>query len=237
MFLTLTYAPEHLPPYGALRKDHLQKFIKRLRRDGLKIRYYAVGEYGEQLSRPHYHIILFGFWPSDSYIWRTKGGYNFYRSDYIEKKWPYGYCDYSSVTRSNCDYVARYVTKKIGGAMANDHYEKTLPDGTLYYLPPEFSVMSLKPPIGKAWIEKYWQETYDTDSVVLDGKEYPVPEFYDKWLKSHHPDVWDEVLEKRQEYCKSEKCHLNSTPKRLEKREIVAQAAHSQRTRSYEATQ
>lgn len=44
-----------------LLKADFQNFMKRLRKNTgyAKIRYYAVGEYGEKNSRPHYHAIIF----------------------------------------------------------------------------------------------------------------------------------------------------------------------------------
>ena len=58
-FLTLTYDEEHLPDDYGLHKKHLQDFFKRLRKNtGKKIKYYAVGEYGENYDRPHYHCIM-----------------------------------------------------------------------------------------------------------------------------------------------------------------------------------
>ena len=62
-FVTLTYSPEHLPKGGTLVRKHLQDFIKRLRTANLdrKIRVFYCGEYGSELSRPHYHLCLFNF--------------------------------------------------------------------------------------------------------------------------------------------------------------------------------
>lgn len=59
-FVTLTYSPKHLPPYSSLRYDDLTKFWKRLRKRFGKLRYYAVGEYGDRTLRPHYHACIFG---------------------------------------------------------------------------------------------------------------------------------------------------------------------------------
>ena len=60
-FITLTYDDENIPWDGSLNKQHFQAFMKRLRwhNKEKKIRYFHVGEYGEQLSRPHYHALIF----------------------------------------------------------------------------------------------------------------------------------------------------------------------------------
>lgn len=48
-----------LPTPLLLRKDHLQKFFKRLRKNtGVKFQYFACGEYGTNYGRPHFHYIL-----------------------------------------------------------------------------------------------------------------------------------------------------------------------------------
>lgn len=61
-FLTLTYAEPPVTSDGepTLVKPHVQKWIKRLRKnspDG-ELKYYVAGEYGGELCRPHYHAIL-----------------------------------------------------------------------------------------------------------------------------------------------------------------------------------
>lgn len=76
-FVTLTYADENCPInydsdgvcVPSLRKDDLQKFIKRLRKSFKKpLRYYAVGEYGSKTYRPHYHLILFNCSGADNFV-------------------------------------------------------------------------------------------------------------------------------------------------------------------------
>lgn len=58
-FITLTYDEEHNPK--TLVPKDLQDFWKRLRKySGLKLRYFACGEYGSKTMRPHYHAIVFG---------------------------------------------------------------------------------------------------------------------------------------------------------------------------------
>lgn len=67
-FITLTYATSTVPisdnGFMTLRKKDFQDFMKRLRErerkyNKHKIKYYAVGEYGETRFRPHYHAIIF----------------------------------------------------------------------------------------------------------------------------------------------------------------------------------
>ena len=66
IFVTLTYDDNQVPMNDnadlILYKPDLQNFLKRLRKrkDGERIRYFAVGEYGTQSGRPHYHLCLFG---------------------------------------------------------------------------------------------------------------------------------------------------------------------------------
>lgn len=71
-FATLTYRDEVLPytassgsgesVFPTLQPRHLQLFLKRLRKDlPEKLRFFAVGEYGDRSERPHYHLALFNF--------------------------------------------------------------------------------------------------------------------------------------------------------------------------------
>ena len=59
-FVTLTYGPGNLPAHGSLCYRDVQLFIKRFRKARGPFRYLVCGEYGAQLLRPHYHMIMFG---------------------------------------------------------------------------------------------------------------------------------------------------------------------------------
>ena len=123
-FVTLTYDDNHLPADYGLKKDDLTKFFKRLRfNTGAKLRYYAAGEYGELYSRPHYHICIFGWRPDDLILYTVRNGVSLYMSETILKAWQYrGFVTVGDVTFESAAYVARYVTKKITGDRAEDHY-------------------------------------------------------------------------------------------------------------------
>jgi len=207
-WLTLTF--EHDPV--TISKHDLQVFFKALRHAGHKFSYYAVGEYGEKLSRPHYHVCLFGTDFDDKYPWsRSKGGL-LYRSPKLEKAWPHGHAKISELTLENAGYTARYTMKKINGDMADEHYVKDY-HGIDVKVLPEFALMSLKPPIGKRWLEKYWQDVFPADTVIYKGKECPVPRYYYNWLQIEHPDIFKVVQAKRiafhkdQEYITGERMH------------------------------
>jgi len=66
LFVTLTYCDEALPEKGSLVREDIKKYCMRLRKHMLthhnrKIKYMAVGEYGENgTERPHYHLIILG---------------------------------------------------------------------------------------------------------------------------------------------------------------------------------
>ena len=103
----------------SLVKRDLQLFVKKLRKsqdkDGLaKVKYYAVGEYGENYGRPHYHAALFGEdFSDDRYVWRTtESGHTVYRSPRLEKLWTLGNCEIGELTFESAAYVARYIMKK-----------------------------------------------------------------------------------------------------------------------------
>lgn len=101
-FITLTYDTENLPfdlesGTPCLQKSDLQKFFKRLRKRHKfpeSILYYAVGEYGDQYSRPHYHAIVFNSCIPD-----------------IERSWGLGAVYYGSVTMNSVMYTLSYMLK------------------------------------------------------------------------------------------------------------------------------
>lgn len=101
-FVTLTYSDENVPyitnewPIQTLVKRDLQLFFKRLRKmTRKKIIYYAVGEYGDQTERPHYHIILFNANPT-----------------IVDKAWTLGLTHYGKVEDGSIMYTLKYMQKR-----------------------------------------------------------------------------------------------------------------------------
>lgn len=191
-FVTLTYAPEHIPPGNSLRYRDFQLFMKRLRKDlsPRKIRYYVCGEYGEQTRRPHYHCVLFGYIPPDGkYYKQTKAGTTLYTSDSLEARWQLGNTNFSVFEPAAGEYIARYITKKITGEMAQEHYQYVDESGKIWNREPEFGRSSSRPGIGAEWWKKYGEQARTFDAIGLtDGRETKLPRYYNKLWEREDPE-------------------------------------------------
>lgn len=229
-FVTLTYNDEHNP--HTLVPEHLTKFIKRLRhhkgtwdehtRQNLP-RYFACGEYGERTNRPHYHVCLFGMGLEDAKHYSGKGELALYSSSTLESIWGYGNVLFGRVTHESAQYTAGYCTKKITGKKAKEHYEYMIPDtGEIIQREPEFARMSLKPAIGRRWIEKYTQDVYNYDHVVVNGREQKAPRYYDKYLAAHEPARLEQWKKQRKE--KAKENEQDNTTARLKVKAQITKA-------------
>lgn len=208
-FVTLTYKDEEIPENGSLYPEDFRRFIKALRRsEKAPLSYYACGEYGDTTKRPHYHAVLFGPEFLDRSVHRDTDGPVVWRSPTLESAWTVdkrslGHSEFGTVTPQSAAYVAGYVRKKIRVKDDPNGYTRVDPrTGELVEIQKEFSRMSLKPAVGKRWIEKYWQDVYPRDFVVVEGREMRPPRFYDKWLEANHPEMMMEVRLKRYEETK-----------------------------------
>lgn len=177
-FVTLTYNDAHLPENNTLIKKDLRLFHRRLRKTlPHKIRYFACGEYGEKTSRAHYHSIIFGYWPDDSrYLEQTEYG-TLYTSEKLANIWGKGNVSIGTVQFESAAYVSNYVTKKITGKKADEHYKGRLP---------EFSAMSRRPGIGYDWYVQYKSETVRDNVIVMRGKEMQLPQYYKRKLREEN---------------------------------------------------
>lgn len=218
-FLTLTYSTNNLPPNKSLDKEHFRLFMKRLRislqRDHnvTDIRYYMVGEYGDNNHRPHYHAVLFG-WdfpdrePVPNNPWAKDPLYD---SKYLQELWGLGIVRVGDLTPASTAYVARYVMKKVYGMEGKSVYEAT---GRI----PPYNGMSKG--IGRRYFAEFSGDMYPSDYLITehDFKRVPVPEFYDRLLKTLDEEKYKAVKAQRQELAKK----LNPqdrTPERLRARE------------------
>lgn len=146
-FATLTYAPENEPAGGTLRPEDVTKWLKRFRKEiePIKIRYFIVGEYGDQTQRPHYHAIIFGYPRCDrGNTSPDRRGYCCPVCERVRRTWQHGHIYLGDVTSESASYVAGYVTKKLTSA----------DDERLQGRHPEYARMSLRPGIGGDFIDE-----------------------------------------------------------------------------------
>lgn len=140
-FVTLTYDNKSVPfdcknlTMPLVKKD-LQDYLKRLRKLILpqKIRYYAVGEYGQKQGswRPHFHLIIFGLGDVDRDVIEKAWNFKYNRKNKDYERSNRGFVYIGSVTKDSARYVTQYVTKSL--SIYNDWYYNLLPD--------EFATMS-----------------------------------------------------------------------------------------------
>lgn len=233
-FITCTYRPEDLPVDGSLVKWHFQDFMKRLRKyyTGRRIRFYMCGEYGERLSRPHYHACLFNVDFVDKVVVGEDDGYVLYSSQILEDIWGFGFCSVCDVTFESAAYCARYVCKKVTGCARYEHYVND--DGVM--LEPEFSLMSRGGKnghgIGYEWYKLWGDEVFPEDEVYLRGAILKPPRYYSKMFEVDNPEGYELVKRKRNDFFV--KHQEDCTPERLLDREIVKRAQVGQLKRSFE---
>lgn len=200
-FLTLTYDEKHVPKNGSLNKSELRTFFNdlrgRLSYNGLpKIKYFAVGEYGDQNQRPHYHAIIFGqsfqkqiadHHPAQAEPSRSGGAQSTH--GLLSDLWEQGLHRISEVSFESAAYVARYSLKKVTGALAANHYGERVP---------EFLASSHG--IGKGHFDAWKHDIYPSDQIVLPGRGISMPpKYYDALLEKTDPALYQKVKLSRAE--------------------------------------
>lgn len=161
-FITLSYEDDKVPVSEngelELSKEDLRNFWKRLRKvveaidKKVKVRYYAVGEYGTNTGRPHYHAIVFNL-PDDCLR-------------LIDRAWNKGFIKIGTVTPESIAYTTKYlITSDL-----KDYEGRIRP----------FSTMSLKPGIGDEYrvvAGKHHKENM-LNVVVRNGYKNKLPRYY-----------------------------------------------------------
>jgi len=215
-FITLTYEDQFLPFNDSghmtlVTKDH-QLFIKRLRKNIKEhfpeeiekpIKYYAIGEYGDEKHRPHYHSIMFNL--PTSYLDHPQ---------LLEKDWQKGRTQIDPCNQKTIAYVTGYMKKTM-------YTEERDP---LDDRKPEFSMMSKG--LGANYLTqnrvKYYQQQLNPFLVVENGQKAPIPRYYK-----------DQIFSKQQKEiinAKTEK-HMQENPSwtdEKERHDIVSHQFHLQ---------
>ena len=137
-FVTLTYANNCLPTFNhrpCFNREDVTNFLRRLRARHFKfckqfnhsyhgIRYFVTSEYGHETHRPHYHMVIFCYYPINEYLIPYL----------VRSTWHYGIVDVQSL-KSNIgiNYVSKYAGKDINNqqgdcdiSAAIKRYKRTL---------------------------------------------------------------------------------------------------------------
>lgn len=178
-FYTLTYDEAHCPYNDEFQLEHLQKFMKRLRKSldkkGVKVRYFIVGEYGSERGRPHYHALFFYTDDQEKVL---------YLNDVLELDclvrdlWFYGQIEASSADIERLVYVTKYIINRD-------------PEKKEVYRNNHFMTCSRRPGLGSAFVEKYGKYYHDNNITYVSdhGIKQKMPRAYRKKIFS---DLTDE---------------------------------------------
>lgn len=219
-FITLTYSREFMPNDRSLSVKDFQLFMKRLRkRFGKGIRFFHCGEYGPKLGRPHYHALIFNFDFPDKKPWdKNELGHEIFTSKILAELWGKGFTTLGALTFESAAYCARYALKKITGRQQIDHYAYVDAEtGEYWDRKPEYCTMSRRPGIGRGHLEKFLDDVYPSDFVIVNGKKARPPRFYDSIYEVMDPLGLEETKWNREVNAK--KHDRNNTKERLKVRE------------------
>lgn len=236
-FVTLTYADPYLPAYEDLDHRDFQLFMKRFRaKTGLKVKFFMCAEYGDTTHRPHFHVILFGYWPPDAEYHRTEKGHKYYKSKILDDVWQKGFTDTTDASYGNAGYLARYSLKKqLPKEATQDRYIYVDHNGNTQHRKLEYVRMSTGREkwdgIGASWFREYAAQTVLNDYVLdPNGYKNPVPRYYLQILKHDDPNWFDKLSKQRIEQMQNDP---NSTPERLHARAICTLAKLKQLPRPH----
>lgn len=192
-FVTLTYDSDSVPVDYSLVPSHLSDWLKRVRRRlDYPIRFFACGEYGDRLGRPHYHAIIFGLKKDDIVhfgISKTdwlKGIRPAVSGSGYDVAWSKGFVEIEAPRSvdSVSSYIASYVTKKL---RVKEYHSRF----------PPFHRQSLG--LGKSLIDKL---PFYTPIVTFNGYARSIGKYLRRKLAEKF-NILDVVLEQGKSYLNS----------------------------------
>lgn len=218
LFVTLTYSDEHLPSDRSLNKEHVQLFLKRLKKrmgssKSNPIRQIYTGEYGEHTRRPHYHLILFNLDFADkTEHYKTSQGHQVFRSGLLESLWTYGHSEFGYATPATIAYLCKYVLKKVPRKLRDKPLE-IFADGKKFLVSHEFLETSRNPGIG-AYLRG--SESLRKGFLSVDGVKKKLPKYYLEWLRKNEPETYDYISNYKFDFMSEKE---KETPLRMQQRE------------------
>lgn len=174
MSITLTYGRdedgnESHARSAILTYSDVQKYVKQLRKRGLKVRYFAVGEMGSKKGRSHWHVLAFfqnalpdGFWDYGANSWhRAKRVQRVWvplvwHKRFNEPCWPHGFSHWEPIVKGHAKGSVRYACKYINKDFGDNAAQSKL-------------AMSKLPPLGARYFEQRAQKFVDEGISPPDG--------------------------------------------------------------------
>ncbi len=152
--VTLTYGrdPDQRPDHEratVLFYSDVQKWFKRLRKDGFKFRYFVVGEYGSEHGRSHWHLLIFWQGPAPKVQLKTRR---------VQGKWNLGWSYWREPSLDGIRYMCKYIQKDQGDEERQGHLS-----------------MSKKPPLGTEYFQEL-ADKYVCEGVAPQDLFYTFPE-------------------------------------------------------------
>jgi hypothetical protein len=238
-FITLTYNEEHLPTDKSLSKREITLFMKRLRKvAGNGIKFFACGEYGSKMLRPHYHLCIFGYDFPDKILWNKRDRVHLYRSAILEKLWKKGFSTVGEVTFESAAYVTRYITKKQMASNDSSIYEIYSHVNGGVILEPEFTQMSRGGGKGKHGIGYAWYQRFKDDLrkgyILEGGHKVSIPRYYQNLMEKHDGALYRETKAKAKAVCKKNEENGEGDIRRLDAKIEVQKAKLNLLKREYE---
>lgn len=185
--VTVTYAPEHLPPLGSLCRQDASAFVRALRklvakRGGPRLSMDCYGEYSPAPAmRPHYHLALFNYYPPDAKPWaKSRAGNPEFSSEELSKAWRgKGLVTFQPWSYGAAQYCAGHQAWKVTGDKGRAQRMVFGPGGELLgERAPEFHQPSTRPGIGRRFFEAYGVQALQLGFTVVAGRQVPVPKYY-----------------------------------------------------------
>ncbi len=243
-FVSLTYSDDFLPSDNSINVKHWQNFAKRLRKIKGPFRFLHCGEYGDENKRPHYHACLFGLdFAEDRVVYSQENGHILWTSIQLENIWGVGFATIGPLNFDTAAYCASYITKKVRPPKIHDKnknqkridyeqhslslvakaYQRVDPNtGEITTVKPEYATMSRRPGLGSKWFDKYLTDVYPEDEVVINGKTFRPPKYYDQLLEKKNPMLMEKLKLQRRK--KSNEHPEEQTYKRRKVQDTVLKA-------------
>lgn len=217
-FVTLTYSNLTLPRnengVPTLSKSDLQKFFKRLRKR-ISFKYFAVGEYGEDKGRPHYHAIIMTGDDVKLSFKVNKYGKTIVSNSLFHESWKkkengvkglIGYLDVRVIPSTSdsvrvAQYVAGYTLKKLGNGHLRPGVEQErcfMSKGLAFDEAPRLVYSSVKAGANNKLADpKGGGPPVDYQMLRVNGKLWPVSRtFRQKLIELHGGDRRSEKVKK-----------------------------------------